>query len=347
VTRRGVALRFCVINQTALPPGKSETAALNDVVEQIVCAEALGYEGFWLTEHHFGEYGMACLEPILGYAAAKTQRIRLGSSVWVTPLHHPIRLAENIAGLDILSGGRINFGVGRGYVTEEFKGFDVDILENKPLHDEVVDIVLTAWTEECFSYQGRYWKIPPTTLHPKPLQKPYPPIYQPLISPGSIEDAVAKGRNAIFGPRFQNLELVSKQMHAWQSATAKAGKRLDAVVTLPVYVGESEADSRSVLAEPLMWIKQKWVEQMEQMPDADTGPRAEMKEKIGKMNFAEAYETCIVGDARLVTEKLRWLEHNAGVEHVLCSMHFGSLPQERILKSMELMARHVIPNFQN
>ena len=79
----------------------------------------------------------------------------------------------------------------------------------------------------------------------------------------------------------------------------------------------------------------------------NVGPRAEMKEKIGKMNFDEAYDTCVVGDARLVEEKLRWLEKNAGVKHVMCSMHFGSLPQEQILKSMELMARRVMPNFRN
>jgi len=340
-------MKFGLINQTALPPGKPEIAALTEVIEQIVCAESLGYDEFWLTEHHFGEYGMSCLAPLLGYAAAKTQRIRLGACVWVTPLHHPVRLAEDVAALDILSGGRINFGAGRGYVTEEFEGFCVDINDNKAIHEEILDIVLSAWTEERFSYQGRHWQIPPTTLHPKPLQKPYPPIYQPLITPGSIEEAVAKGRNAVFGPRFQNLDTVPRQMQLWRSATARANKNLEAVVTLPVYVAETDTEARHDLKEPLMWIKDKWVEQMEQMVDANTGPRAEMKEKIGKMNFAEAYETCVTGSVDAVTAKLRWLEQNAGVGHVMCSMHFGSLPQEKILRSMELFARRVIPDWRS
>jgi alkanesulfonate monooxygenase SsuD/methylene tetrahydromethanopterin reductase-like flavin-dependent oxidoreductase (luciferase family) len=338
-------LKFGLINQTALPSGKPEAAALKEVIEQIVYAESLGYDEFWLTEHHFGEYGMSCLDPLLGYAVAKTQRIRLGACVWVTPLHHPVRLAEDIAALDILSGGRINFGAGRGYVTDEFAGFCVNIEENRSIHEEVLDIVLSAWTEERFSYQGRYWQIPPTTLHPKPLQKPYPPIYQPLITPGSIEEAVAKGRHAVFGPRFQSLEIVPRQIELWRTATARANKSLEAVVTLPVYVAETDTEARHDLREPLMWIKRKWVEQMEQMVDANTGPRAEMKEKIGKMNFSEAYETCITGNVDTVNAKLRWLEQNAGVRHVMCSMHFGSLTQEKILKSMDLLARRVMPNF--
>src|SRR5687767_2502869 len=119
-------MKFGLTNQTSLPPGRGDAATLAECVEQIVAADELGYDGFWLTEHHFDTYGMACLSPILGYAAARTRRIRLGAAVWVTPLHHPLRLAEDVAALDVLSGGRINFGVGRGYAPVEFAGFDVD-----------------------------------------------------------------------------------------------------------------------------------------------------------------------------------------------------------------------------
>jgi alkanesulfonate monooxygenase SsuD/methylene tetrahydromethanopterin reductase-like flavin-dependent oxidoreductase (luciferase family) len=329
-------VKFSLIHQTSLPAGKSDVQVLQDTVEQIVAAERLGYEAFWLTEHHFSPYGMACLEPILGYAAARTQRIRLGASVWVTPLHHPVRLAENVAALDILTGGRLNFGVGRGYAEQEFAGYGVSIQENRSIHEETLDIVLRAWSDEPVAYEGRYWQIAPVDVRPKPLQRPHPPIYQPLISPPSMAEAIAAGRNAVFGPRFQPMEVVLNMTRPWKAALAAAGKQLEALITLPVYVAESDAEARRDLAEPLMWLKQQWIEQQ---------PPGRMS-AIGAMTFEQTYPTCLAGEPEAIIARLRWLAEHADAKHVLCSMHFGSLPQARVLRSMELFSRHVMPAFQ-
>jgi alkanesulfonate monooxygenase SsuD/methylene tetrahydromethanopterin reductase-like flavin-dependent oxidoreductase (luciferase family) len=337
-------MKFGITNQTALPPGRTDTESLLNTVEQIVAADECGFDGFWLTEHHFDPYGMACLEPILAHAAAKTRRIRLGAAVWVTPLHHPLRLAENVAALDVLSGGRVNFGVGRGYAVAEFAGFGVDIAQNKAMHEEALDVILRAWTQDEICHEGRFWRIPHSQVHPKPLQKPHPPLFQPLISPGSMDEAVAQGRHAILGPRFQDVETVIPQMMArWRASLAGSGKPLEALVTLPVYVAETDAEARRDLAEPLMWIKQAWVNVM---PDTDQPAQTQMKARIAGLSFDETFATCLAGGIETVAARLAALQRQAGLEHVLCSMHFGSLSNEHVLRSMELMARHIVPRFR-
>ncbi len=334
-------MKFGLIHQTALPPGKSEAAAIAGAVEQICCAEELGYDGSWLTEHHFSPYGMGAVDSILSFAAARTKRIRLGASVWVTPVHHPIRLAENVATLDVLSGGRVNFGVGRGYGPTELRGFGSSPQEAKAMHDEAVDIVLKAWTQDEVSYEGRFWKFPPVRVSPKPVQRPHPPVFQPLISPGSVEEAIANNRNAIFGLRFMPLDLAPGMLGAWRTAQAKAGKQLQEVVNISVYVAESEAEAKRHIAEPMMWLKRQFAELL---PDDQRG--SDLRRRLLDMGVDETYKTCVAGTAEQVTESVRWLRREAGVEYLLCSMHFGALEQEHILRSMELFARNVMPNFR-
>jgi alkanesulfonate monooxygenase SsuD/methylene tetrahydromethanopterin reductase-like flavin-dependent oxidoreductase (luciferase family) len=334
-------VKFGLIHQTALPDGKADAVAIADALEQIVDADALGYDGAWLTEHHFSPYGMGSASTILSSAAAKTRRIRLGASVWVTPIHHPVRLAEDVATLDVLSDGRVNFGVGRGYGPLELSGFGVAPAEAKARHEEAVDVVLKAWTEPVLSHDGQFWQIPPIEVHPKPVQKPHPPVFQPLISPGSVEDAVAKDRNAIFGVRFLPLELTANLMDAWRTALAAAGKRLSAVVNVSVYVAESDAEARRHIEGPAMWLKRQFAELL---PDDVRGNR--VRDQLLAMDFEQTYATCVAGDVRQVTDRVRWLREQAGVDYLLCSMHFGALPQERILRSMELFAREVMPSFR-
>src|SRR3989449_7425105 len=163
-------------------------------------AEALGFRNIWLAEHHFSTYGYLSRPVQLAtYIAAKTTRLRVGTAVIVVPLHHPLVVAEEIATLDLLAGGRIDVGLGRGYQHYEFERLGLELESGRARWDESVDIILKAFEGKPFSYDGKIFKIPETTIFPQPLQKPRPPIWITAQSPDSVEGAVRRGFNVLTG----------------------------------------------------------------------------------------------------------------------------------------------------
>src|SRR3989475_11038868 len=139
----------------------------------------LGFDQVWLTEHHFIDYGLA-VDPgsLAATAAALTRRVRIGLAAAILPFHHPLRLAEQMALIDIISKGRLDVGVGRGNRPAEFKGYHVPQQENRERFDETVDVIQRGWTEERFSYHGRFFSFDDVRVIPKPVQRPHPPPYQ-------------------------------------------------------------------------------------------------------------------------------------------------------------------------
>ena len=168
-------------------------------LEQCILADELGYDRFLQTEHHFSRYGGPGIFSQLGAFARETKRIRIGPMVVVTPIYHPLHIAEELAVIDILSDGRLDAGMGHGYRPHTIETFGRDMDDLKECHEEVVDIVKKAWTEECFSHKGRFYSFEDLEVYPKPLQKPHPPIIQPVLSPASIEYCISNGVNPILG----------------------------------------------------------------------------------------------------------------------------------------------------
>ena len=169
-------------------------------VEITQAAEDLGFGNMWLAEHHFSSYGY--LARPLTYAlhlANKTRRIRVGTAVIVVPLHHPLVIAEEIATVDLLTGGRLDVGLGRGYQRYEFERLGQDLTESRSRWEEAVDIIMLGLSGQTFSYDGKYFKIPETTVFPLPVQKPHPPIWVTAQSPDSIETTVRRGFNLMSG----------------------------------------------------------------------------------------------------------------------------------------------------
>ena len=153
-------MEFSLILVPAVRDGEHEP--FETLMEQIEVAEALGYDAVWLTEHHFSQYGRAAVPVLAAQAIARTSRIRISTAVVVLPFHHPVRVAEDWATLDHISGGRVDVGIGRGNQPAEFKGFNVPMDEAEQRFSEALDILRRAWTEERFSYDGTFWQIPET-----------------------------------------------------------------------------------------------------------------------------------------------------------------------------------------
>jgi alkanesulfonate monooxygenase SsuD/methylene tetrahydromethanopterin reductase-like flavin-dependent oxidoreductase (luciferase family) len=175
----------------------AEKRAYDQALEQIRLADELGFDQVWAVEHHFLEEYSHCSSPeiLLTAAAMQTTRIRLchGIVVCVPQYNHPIRVAERAATLDIISGGRVEVGTGRSASWTELAGFQADPDETKKTWDEYVRVLPRMWTEERFSHQGRCFSMPERAVLPKPLQKPHPPLWVAVTSPGTELDAAERG----------------------------------------------------------------------------------------------------------------------------------------------------------
>jgi len=160
----------------------------NEVLEEIEYGEELGFDSVWLPEHHFAVYGMMG-NPITMAAAIsqRTHRMKIGTAIMVLPFQHPLRVAEDAALVDALSGGRLLLGMGRGYQPPEFHGFGIPQEDSREMFLESFEILKRALSGERFVYHGKFWTIDePTEIFPKPIQKPHPPFYRPSARPRMI-----------------------------------------------------------------------------------------------------------------------------------------------------------------
>jgi alkanesulfonate monooxygenase SsuD/methylene tetrahydromethanopterin reductase-like flavin-dependent oxidoreductase (luciferase family) len=167
--------------------GRSHHDAISDELALIRRADELGFDTCWMREHHFTDYGFLPNTMVMAaHAAAQTERIRLGTAVVTLPLHHPVRVAEDVALVDVLSGGRVDVGLGRGYQAVEFDAFGVPLAEARERTDEAIEVMTALWTRDEVHHEGRHWRVEGVHLQPRPLQQPHPPLYYASISTDSI-----------------------------------------------------------------------------------------------------------------------------------------------------------------
>jgi len=181
-------------------------------LERIEIMDRTGYDAVWLAEHHFHSFSVCPSVHMMGtHVAARTRRLRIGTAVSLAALYHPLRLAEEVALLDVLSGGRVNWGAGRGFDRTEFLAFGVPQEESAARFREAVDIVLRAWTTDRLTHEGRYFRFDGIEVLPKPQQKPHPPVWLAASSPDAIRRAAAGGFTIMMDPHSAHPEIASKR----------------------------------------------------------------------------------------------------------------------------------------
>ena len=179
---------------------------------RIEIMDRTGYDAVWLAEHHFHSFSVCPSVHMMGVqVAARTRRLRIGTAVSLAAFYHPLRLAEEVALLDVLSGGRVNWGAGRGFDRTEFMAFGVPQEESAARFQEAVDVVLRAWTEERLTYAGRYFRCEGLEVLPKPVQKPRPPVWLAASSPDAIRRAAAGGFTIMMDPHSSHREIARKR----------------------------------------------------------------------------------------------------------------------------------------
>jgi alkanesulfonate monooxygenase SsuD/methylene tetrahydromethanopterin reductase-like flavin-dependent oxidoreductase (luciferase family) len=341
-------------------PGHRHADIIHRELEQVEWTEELGFDEVWFTEHHFIDYGLSVDPSSLAAAAAsRTRRVRIGLAAAILPFHHPLRLAEQMALVDIISNGRLDVGVGRGNRPAEFAGYRVPQVESRERFDETVEILRLAWTRERFSFHGRFFDVADVRVIPKPVQQPHPPLYQVCVSKDGIENTALRGwpmlNSVLTGPVDQ---LVSNR-DTYVATLQKAGRTADEVAALlgrwgvsrQIYVAETDARALAEARDAEMWYQESFrrfvvPERIEDAhPSLQPGFRA-MAERLARVTWEDLVrETLAFGSPDTVA---RHIEHmrRLGVGQVLCWMNFGGLPQDRIRRSMELFAREVMPRFR-
>jgi alkanesulfonate monooxygenase SsuD/methylene tetrahydromethanopterin reductase-like flavin-dependent oxidoreductase (luciferase family) len=181
-------------------------------LERIETMDRTGYDAVWLAEHHFSDFSVCPSVHMVGtLAAARTKRLRIGTGVSLAPFYHPLRLAEEVALLDILSGGRVNWGTGRGFARVEFTAFGVPPDESASRFRETVEIVLKAWTEERLTFSGKHFQFDGIEVLPKPLQRPHPPVWVAATSEPALEWAASRGYSVLMDPHASHRDIGGKR----------------------------------------------------------------------------------------------------------------------------------------
>ena len=193
-------------------PDVDSAAGFKDYIEYVIEAEALGYQSAFIVEHHFTGFGqVSATLNLLTWIGARTRTLRLGTAVIVLPWHNPVLLAEQAATVDLLSGGRLDFGIGKGYRHNEFVGFRIPMEEAEPRFEESIDIITKAWTSnERFSFHGKYWQFDDIIVEPPTIQKPHPPFWQGAGHPESIRRVARRGHNLLLD-QFASLDATGER----------------------------------------------------------------------------------------------------------------------------------------
>lgn len=297
-------------------PDVDSAKGYHDYLEYNIEAEALGFHSAFAVEHHFTGFGqVSATINLLTYLAAQTTTLRLGTAVMVLPWHNPILLAEQAATLDLLSGGRLDFGVGKGYRFNEFEGFGVPMEEAGDRFEESLDVLTRAWTnDEPWSHEGKFWNFKNVVVEPPTIQQPHPPFWMGAGSLNSIEAVAERGYNLLVD-QFAPMDVTLGRVDSFRAAVEKRGRKFNAYdvgVARGLYVAKDAAD-RDAAIERRMAARTR-VDNLAQRPDGGN--------KASIMSYDDTTETAaeaaLFGTVDEIAEKIALLR-DGGARYLLLS----------------------------
>ncbi|MEX2445767.1 MAG: LLM class flavin-dependent oxidoreductase [Dehalococcoidia bacterium] len=329
-------MRFGLFGGPSRAMAGDDPAAYQVFIDMVLEAEELGFYGVYLVEHHFTGHGqLSSSLNLLSHLAARTTTLRLGTAVVVVPWHNPLVLAEQASTVDLLSGGRLDLGLGRGYRDYEFKGFGIPMEEAQARYDEAVEVIRKAWT--CggrFSHEGPYWHFDDVVVEPTPVQDPHPPLWTGAGSPESLERAARNGYK-LFLDQVGTFELTAQRVATYRAAREAAGlpySPRDVALTRSLRIATSREDRDGLV--------DRQIAALTALAETSRPP-----EQGGRSLFYSAPEArrevveaaSIIGTPDECIERLRTLEAG-GVEQVLFT---SVMPAD-----IRLFAKEIMPAFQ-
>jgi alkanesulfonate monooxygenase SsuD/methylene tetrahydromethanopterin reductase-like flavin-dependent oxidoreductase (luciferase family) len=343
-----------------------EYQAYRDTIEQVVAADALGFHSFWSVEHHFTEEYSHCSNPevLYGHIAALTSDLRIGYGVRLLPkpYNHPVRTAESVAVLDLISNGRVEFGTGRSSTRLELEGFGVDPQATRQQWAEALGHIVGCWTQDEYEFEGEYWSMPRRRVLPKPRQDPHPPIWGATSTPEGHYEIGKRGIGlcsfTVGVPPEDLAERVALYRKGLAECTSPVGlfKNERAATFTMVHVADSNQRAFDEAAESMEWYPKHAGGLIAEMADWMRG------EDLGSYQYAAGLKemrdsgatdlfsfeqirdsgSAIVGDPDRCVELARRYE-NAGCELLLCLVNPYKIEHQAVMRSIELIGKHLIP----
>lgn len=331
--------------------GVSPEQVYGEALDQIVRAEELGFSQVWLTEHHFMADGY-CPSPMIAAAAiaGRTARIRIGQGIVLLPLYgHPLKLAEDAAVLDVISGGRFELGVGMGYRKEEFEGFGLDIRSRRRRMDEGIDIIRQAWAGERFSYEGTYYQVHGARLTPQPVQKPHPPLWLGAGSRKARVKIAAMGLPLLIS-LVTTVEETQAEFADYTQALVDLGRdpgEHPRALIREYYVAASAQQAWGEVRPYLQYVYRdvyppNWLRLL--ASDGKGGTRRVTDPNDPYFDSEEfRRDRFIIGDPEHCARELRRYRDQVGVDTLILRMQYPGQPASQVARSLELTAAEVMP----
>jgi probable F420-dependent oxidoreductase len=333
-------MKFGIYSSIASPPrGEHLDRCIDEVIAEAQRAEESGFEACFFGEHHQDKDGFLPSPLIVATAvAAQTRRLHVGTSVILLPLHHPVRLAEDVITLDLVSKGRVILGVGIGYQAADFQAFAVPMEHRVALFEEGVEIIRKCWSGEPFSFHGAHYTLENVHIHPRPFQTPAPPLWIGASVPAAARRAGRLG-DAFVATPSTDLESTMRLVGAYRQAALEAGRQPQVILMRDAWVAQTRAEAAAVYGPEVMTAYQYyWQNRLAEF--RSIGPEVEFTLE----NLAP--NRLILGDPETcVREFHRWHEAT-GADYFLLRLrhaHSGGPAHEKIMQTLKLFGERVLP----
>jgi alkanesulfonate monooxygenase SsuD/methylene tetrahydromethanopterin reductase-like flavin-dependent oxidoreductase (luciferase family) len=352
-------MKFGIFDYGMWHERESAADVLDSVVSHAQLADELGFEAIWLGEHHFTRHGIYGNTLTLGsFIAANTNRLRIGTAVVILPLNQPVRVAEEVAMVDVLSKGRVDLGVGAGYQRLEFGGFGVDINESRARFAESLDVIIAAWTQENLKYEGKFYQWDGTNnlnVQPKPTQKPYPNIYVAIsASPETIDMAAKRNLRLLVGGPTDIMGIAPQVVERWRNAMIDNGNDptgIDIPCAKGIHVADTDEQAEADIAAVDRFWDLKLLSTIGSpiSPAGDIPPgyehwamRTSDRESTLKLNTAGT--AALVGSPDTVAKRIQGLR-DMGLTYIFGGFGLPGMPEETKRHAIELFGKEVLPRF--
>lgn len=348
-------MKFGLHYQLPCSPSQSPVQRYRDTIEQCVHAEALGFESVWPVEQHFNPNLSSIPAPLLllSAVAERTTTLRLGIAVVLLSLSHPVRVAEEIATLDVISNGRVEFGIGRGSIPTHFSGFGLKQAESRERMLESVELIRNAWTNERCSYQGKFWQVDNIAVIPKPVQQPHPPMRFAANSIESFELFGRMGEPIFVAAQVNPFRKIREFLPVYRQARQAAGHPdrggEDVTLLTPLYVGESQEQMRQELEPSIRHFLAQVASIYASVGAVAESRLKEVMERVRNMSYEQMREVMAVFETpEACVERLKGFQQEFGMGRVICWFNPGGMvPHAQVMRSMELFAKKVMPEFSS
>lgn len=310
--------------------------------------EDLGFDGIHVLEHHFQRDGWNP-SPLMFLAALSsvTRRVRLATDILLATLYNPVKLAEDVAVLDNISGGRVTLGIAPGYVTEEFEGLMVPFEGRARRFEEVVDILQAAWTQETFSYEGEFFTVPPTSLMPRPLQSPHPPIWYGVSGPVMMQRAARRGAVLVGSPRHTVPELV-EHYATFAGACEEVGCAVtDRPIGRGLFIAPTREEAVDIAGPGVTHLfRELYGRKSAEGARVLRSDDGSIVTDASTVDFEKFQERYIIGSPEDAIQRIAQLRDEVGMTELVAWTQMPFVTSEQTMCSARLLAGEVMPHFR-